>query len=219
MSFRITKATAAWRAKVRQAQEAGLDRDRYRFHNFAGETLTEDQLIKLLTSSAALWNNFRRRQKHSVIWYESETDGRPIWLPGSIIDLRNADLSNLNLTDRDLSNIDFTGSRLRGTDFTRSQLGFTDIKGILTGHTKLEDCDLTRSKWEPSTLSYVRARNANFSHARLNGATVQNCDFRNTKFGKALIAAEFDSTNLEGADFKDSNIAASSFLISTFLQL
>jgi len=215
----MTKAIATWRDKVHQAKEFP-DQDRYRFHNFTGEALTKAQLIKLLTSSAASWNNFKRRQKHSIIWYE--TDKGPFWLPGYIIDLRNTDLRNLDLTDRDLSNIDFSGSSLRRTIFSGSRLDPMDINGVLTGHTKLEDCDLTRTKWEPSTLNYVRGRNADFSHATFNGASVKNCDFRNTKFGEAFIAAEFDGTKLEGADFKDCNIFASSFFnidLSTALNL
>jgi uncharacterized protein YjbI with pentapeptide repeats len=209
MSFRITKAQAEWRDKVQKIRETDPNQLRYRFENFSGETLTKNQLIKLLTSSALSWNNFKRRQKHSIIWYRTKSDH--YWLPGYIIDLREVDLRGADLTDRDLSNIDFSGSDLSRADFSRSRLDSTDIKGTFTGYTNLTNCKLTRSKWAPSSLHYVRANNADLSHAELNGASLANCQFRNAKFEKAFIAAEFNSTDILGADFKGSHILVSSF--------
>jgi uncharacterized protein YjbI with pentapeptide repeats len=209
MSFRITKAKAAWRDKINQIREGDPDQNRYRFENFSGESLTKSQLVRLLTSSAASWNDFKRKQKHSIVWYE--TDSSPFWLPGYIIDLRNVDLRNADLTDRDLSNIDFNGSNLSGANFSRSRLDSRDIKGAFAGYTSLTGCNLRRSKWEPARLYYVRANNADFSHAIFNGATLDHCHFQGAKFTKAFIAAEFDSTDVRDADFTGSHIFASSF--------
>jgi uncharacterized protein YjbI with pentapeptide repeats len=209
MASRITKAEAAWRDKVDQIRESDPDQNRYRFHNFSGDVLTKSHLVKFLTSSAAAWNNFKRKQKHSIIWYETNT--RPFWLPGYIIDLRNVDLRNTDLTDRDLSNIDFSGSNLSGANFSRSTFDLSDITGTVAGHTTLSDCNLRRSKWAPTSLHYVRAHNVDFSHAEFNGATLSHCQLQNTKFTKALIAAVFDSSDIRGADFEGSNIFASSF--------
>jgi uncharacterized protein YjbI with pentapeptide repeats len=209
MASRITKAKAAWRDKVDQIRESDPDQNRYRFHNFSGDVLTKRQLVKLLTSNAAPWNNFKRKQADSIIWYE--TDTRSFWLPGYIIDLRNIDLPNADLTDRDLSNIDFSGSNLSGSNFSRSRLDSMDIKGTFTGYTSLTDCNLRRTKWEPSKLHYVRANNADFSHAEFNGATLEHCQFQNAKFTKAFIAAAFDGSDIRGADFTGSHIFASSF--------
>jgi uncharacterized protein YjbI with pentapeptide repeats len=209
MASRITKAEAAWRDKVDQIRESDPDQNRYRFHNFLGDVLTKNQLMKLLTSSAAAWNNFKRKQKHSIIWYE--TNSRSFWLPGYIIDLRNTDLRNTDLTDRDLSNIDFSGSNLSGVNFSRSTFDLSDITGTIAGHTTLSGCNLRRSKWAPTRLHYVSAHNADFSHAELNGATFSHCQLQNAKFSKALIAAAFDSSDIRGADFEASHIFASSF--------
>jgi uncharacterized protein YjbI with pentapeptide repeats len=112
MSPRITRAKATWRDKVDQIRESDPDQNRYRFHNFSGDVLTKSQLVKLLISNAPSWNNFKRNQNDSIVWYE--TDSRPFWLPGYIIDLRDVDLRNADLVDRDLSNIDFSGSNLSG---------------------------------------------------------------------------------------------------------
>jgi uncharacterized protein YjbI with pentapeptide repeats len=207
MPLRITKAKAAWRDLVTQFRENNPELNRYRFHNFSGEALTKAQLIKILTSDAATWNNFKRKQKHSIIWYESGV--RTFWLPGYIIDLRQLDLRKADLTDRDLSNIDFTGSDLSGTNFSRSTLDLSDITGTIAGHTSLEDCNLRRTKWAPTKLHYVRANNADFSHAELNGAVLSNCRLQNAKFTKALIVAEFDGSDVRGADFANSHILSS----------
>ncbi|QDW35784.1 toll/interleukin-1 receptor domain-containing protein [Bradyrhizobium sp. KBS0727] len=209
MSFRITKTKAAWRDLVHEMQERAPDQNRYRFHNFSGDKLTKHQLIKLLTSSARAWNDFKRQQKHSIVWYGD--DANHYWLPGYLINLRDVDLRNADLTDRDLSNVDFSGSNLSKVDFSRSRLDSRDINGTFTGYTDLTGCNLTRSKWAPSRLHYVRANNADFSHAEFNGVTLDHCQLQNAKFAKTLIAAEFDSTDIKGADFKDSYIFASSF--------
>jgi hypothetical protein len=57
----------------------------------------------------------------------------------------------------------------------------------------------------------ITANNADFSHAELNGATLNHCQLQNAKFTKAFIAAEFDSSDIRGADFGGSHILASSF--------
>ena len=199
----------AWVRKFQQWRESDVDRSRHRFQNLAGETLTKSQLVKLLTSSAESWNNFKRRQKHSIVWYGEGADLS--WVPGYIIDLRQVDLSGADLTDRDLSSINFSGSDLRDADFSRSSMDTRDITGTFTGHVDLTDCDLTRSKWAPARLHYVRATRADLTRAELNGATLSHCRLQDANLGKALIAAEFDNTNLAGADFKGAHIAGSSF--------
>jgi uncharacterized protein YjbI with pentapeptide repeats len=209
MSPRITKAKAAWRDIVHQMRGSDPDQNRYRFQNFSGEALTKSQLVRLITSSAASWNNFKRKQEHSIVWYG--TDASTFWLPGYIIDLRRIDLRNADLTERDLSNIDFSGANLGGANFSRSSLDTQDIKGTFTGYTALTDSNLKRSNWESSKLSYVRANGADFSHAKFNGVTFNHCGFQNANFTKAFIAAEFDSTEVRGADFRESNIFTSSF--------
>src|SRR6202158_5274968 len=54
----------------------------------------------------------------------------------------------------------------------------------------------------------ITANNADFSHAELNGATLNHCQLQNAKFTKAFIAAEFDSSDIRGADFGGSHILA-----------
>src|SRR3569833_342542 len=98
MPSRMTKGKAAWRDLVSQIRDNDPEQNRYRFYNFAGESLTKTQLVRLLTSDAATWNNFKRKQKYSIIWYDS--DPRRFWLPGYIIDLRQIDLRKTDLTDR-----------------------------------------------------------------------------------------------------------------------
>src|SRR5437879_3625550 len=104
MAFRITKEKRAWHERISQVWETSSSEARYRFYNFSGDRLTERQLLKLLTDSPASWNNFKKSQKHSIVWYKNGSD--LFWLPGYTIDLRDLDLSKADLSDRDLSNID-----------------------------------------------------------------------------------------------------------------
>src|SRR5882724_9044549 len=209
MGFRETAAKKAWSETVRQIFEAPAHQSRYRFYNLAGDRLTKEQLVKLLKTSPDSWNNFKKSQKDSIVWYGRGSDIS--WLPGYVIDLRGVDLSKVDLSDRDLSNIDFSSSDLSGVDFSRSQLALADITGVVAGHTNLMHCNLRRSKWRGSRLNYVRASGADFSRAELNGTALEHCDLQGANFYKAMICAEFDHANVRGADFKESYILSSSF--------
>jgi hypothetical protein len=97
MPLRLTKAKAAWREKVNAFRESAPGSTIYGFQNYAGATLKKSELVKLLTSGASAWNDFKRKQENSIIWYE--TDAGSYWLPGYIIDLRNVTLRKAVLTD------------------------------------------------------------------------------------------------------------------------
>jgi hypothetical protein len=61
-------------------------------------------------------------------------------------------------------------------------------------------------------FGYTSAAKSDFSHAELNGARIGKADFSNTTFFKTLIAAEFDDTNLAGANFEGAYVMSSSFI-------
>jgi uncharacterized protein YjbI with pentapeptide repeats len=209
MAFRETGVKKAWEETVQQIARTPANQARYGFYNFDGDRLTKHRLLTLIKTSADSWNNFKKRQKHSIVWYGRGSDIS--WLPGYIIDLRGLDLSKTDLSDRDLSNIDFSDSNLSGADFSRSRLTSTDITGTFTGRTSLTNCDLRRSKWRSAKLSYVQASGADFTRADLNGTQLDRYDLRGAKFHKALICAEFNHSDVSDADFKESYILSSSF--------
>jgi uncharacterized protein YjbI with pentapeptide repeats len=209
MAVSNTKAKQAWTETIREIWETPAGENRYRFFNFAGDTLTTDRLLKLLRSSASSWNNFKKSQKHSIVW--QGRGAKLFWLPGYTIDLRGLDLSRADLSERDLSNIDFSGSDLNRVDFSGSRLDTTDITGTFTDHSKLADCNARRTKWRGSKLYHVVAPRSDFSFAEFNGTHIQRCDFRGSKFYKAMICAEFDEVEVSGANFENSYVVASSF--------
>jgi len=196
-----------WHKLVMEIHDSA-NSSKFAFWNYSGVRLTHDQITRLLLSSPSRWNEFKRQQKHRLVWYHI---GKEIfWLPGYFVKLQNSSFNGADLSHRDLSAINFSNSAFRRANFSYSKLGGMSHGG-LADYTRIIDCDCRNSKFVVSEFDGVRASGTDFSSAEFNGAVPNRTDLRNTKFYKSLFAAPVTDCDLQDADFKECHVAGSSF--------
>ncbi len=138
--------------------------------------------------------------------------------PGEAIDLSAKRLNKLDLSGLDLSGVNLQSARINGTSFK----GATLDKAVLDQAWAL-DADFSGASLKGSSLfstqfmgammdgaDFTGARVAgDFSRASLKGARFDradlSADMRNQSMG--LMRGVFRSSNLEGASFRDANLA------------
>jgi uncharacterized protein YjbI with pentapeptide repeats len=141
-------------------------------------------------------------------WYNIE--GHIFWLPGFVLRLPNSDLRNQDFSGYELVSVDFSNS-----SFVRSKFNSVEFDW-LRGHpiqskSNLTGCNFRSAKFVGTRFGTTAAEKSDFSHAELNGARVGKANFRNTIFFKSVVAAEFEDTDLTGANFESSYAASTSF--------
>lgn len=128
--------------------------------------------------------------------------------------LRNADLSDLDLTEVDLSSIDLRGAKLDEATLSRAKLDRADLsgasmrktiaKGASFAHAVLEGvyavrADLEGANLVGATAPRVRAHEANFAGADLASADLDDADLSDADLtGARLEEATAERANLRG---------------------
>ncbi len=126
-------------------------------------------------------------------------------VPKGTADLAGKDMSGDNLTGLDLS-----GANLTGTNLTRANL-----HGV-----KLVGADLTDANLTGADMTFTWIMRANFSHARLHGATMQTmvtstgmdntpdqaATFVEADLSDAVITVHFSFDDMRGANFSHAHM-------------
>jgi hypothetical protein len=172
-----------------------------------GQKYSRGELLKLLRSGAASWNRWRRSLP-DLQWYKIKDDF--FWLPGFVLrlpkcDFRNHDFSLYELVSTDFSNSSFVRSKFNDVDFDWLSGRPLQMK------TNLSCCNFRSAKFVGTRFGSSSAAKSDFSHAELNGVHFGKANFSDSIFFKAMVAVEFDDTNLSGAHFEDSYIAGATF--------
>lgn len=128
-----------------------------------------------------------------------------ILVPGANLagaDLRNADLSHLNLDEADLSgailrgadlsNSSMTDADLTGADFTSANLTNSWLRGTLMVNTNFTFADLTGVQLYDNTVSFSKFNGANLTDANLSNTHITASEF---------YRSDLSNTNLSGATF------------------
>ena len=140
-----------------------------------------------------------------------------------LIDLVQANLSNVNITGADFSEMDlrgvnFRGAKLKNVKFVRSCLRNADLRGADLTSADLTGADLKESKFDDAKLDYAnlyhaRMEKTSLNKARFVNANLQHADFSSQKNlsnidfrGSNLIGQNFTNKNLINSDFRDANI-------------
>ncbi|WP_157654766.1 dsDNA nuclease domain-containing protein [Burkholderia ubonensis] len=147
--------------------------------------------------------------------------------------LRHLDLDGANIECRDLSSLDMLrttgqGMHATGVIFDNSLLGGgifsnSELNGSKFRHARMDNSYFIKSNMLVSNLFAVEARNANFSEANLDGATLSHGAFSGANFvGTNLSSAEingadFSKVNLKNAVLKDANVSGADFTGATNL--
>jgi uncharacterized protein YjbI with pentapeptide repeats len=141
-------------------------------------------------------------------------------------DLRNLDLSGLQLQGLDFSRAILTGVSLKGTsvedaDFTEASLEGTDLAGACLNRTVLAKANLSKSNLAGASLKEIDATEAVFDGSCLRGTAIGNAVFERAKMTDAILDeatgqdAIFAEADLSGASLKKAGLPRADFSKST----
>lgn len=132
-------------------------------------------------------------------------------------DLRELELSGLELEGINLQSAILTGVCLNKTNFsgailTKTNLAGADLSGTNLKGANLNEADLTGANLQGADLKGAFLDDAIFEKVRLDGATLDEVTATDTNFSEANLAgAKLVNSNLTGADFSKSNLEKANF--------
>jgi uncharacterized protein YjbI with pentapeptide repeats len=128
------------------------------------------------------------------------------------IDLRQVNISGVELQESNFRGINLIGSILKNADFSTADLSHANFLSVnLIGstlnnanfsNTNLRNADISYSVLKDANLSYTDLRNANISCADLNQANFSYAQLADAK----LFDADLYSTNFIGAIFRNTDL-------------
>ena len=136
--------------------------------------------LKILKQGIASWANWREKNL---------TIGPDLYEA----DLKNMNLSGVDLTWANLGKANLEGANLRDIDLTEANLEEANLK----------DTNLSKAKLYKATLSKANLYRANLSGVNLYKANLDGADLRGAK----IIGANLAEASLEGANLIDSNLS------------
>lgn len=131
----------------------------------------------------------------------------------------DADLRDANLSGLDLSGAEFTGADLRGANLTRSDLTDATLTGADLGNARLEDtvlrgADLTGADFPGALLQGVSLAGQALQGSDMSGATLIKVDLEDATLeaadlsGATITHVRFGNLNLGGANLKHATFVA-----------
>ena len=117
-------------------------------------------------------------------------------------DLSNTDLSGINLRYTDLSDTDLSGASLVNTDLSDAILVNTDLSGASLVNASLVNTDLSDADLSDADLSDASLINTNLSDTSLVNTNLS---------GASLVNANLKGANLKGANLKGANLDCSCY--------
>ena len=172
--------------------------------------MANEEQLNILRQGVDVWNSWRQK-------YHS----RRIDLSGA--DLRNRQLSEINLVDADLSGADLTGANfgraylvsanlskadMRVANFVRAVLTSAVLKGAYLRKTDLRDSDLRFADLSHSNMVAAYLVGANLYGANLSNANLYDSDLDDANLEHAnLINAILQKARLNHTSFRDANIS------------
>ncbi len=123
-------------------------------------------------------------------------------------DLRNMnlsglDLANINLYQADLSGANLNKTRLSGAVLMNANLRDADLTAADMANAKMTRICLRDADLSGANLSEARLREADLADAKFNGANLRGVDLRGAKLNKARLAW----ADLRGADLSDADLS------------
>jgi len=116
----------------------------------------------------------------------------------------NVDLSNCDLKNKNLSNLDLSFSNLTKTDLSNSNLRNVDIFSSNFSFSSLENAQLVNSKIRQSDFSNSNLVGANLSNSSLNTTTFDHSDMSNTNLHNSQINySTFNQVDFNNANLQD----------------
>jgi uncharacterized protein YjbI with pentapeptide repeats len=147
--------------------------------------VANDEHVAMLRKGGGVWNEWRNQQP-----------------PAFVADLREADLSGI-----DLSLANLNGADLSGTDLSLATLNGANLNGTHLTAANLSMADLRGAHLNEANLSEANLRGIDLSLATLNGANLNGADLGNTDMREAnLRGAHLNAANLREANLFVANL-------------
>lgn len=144
------------------------------------------------------WNKWREDQRKLNAVHIALLEGIYI----SSVDLRGADLQQVDFQRSELSSCNFNGVNLRGSFFMNSNLSKSKFE-----KSDLRECNFGGANLDFSTCTRADFSGSNFSGAQLNNTNLEESIFR----GSNLFMTSICNSNLKKANLENSNLTISNF--------
>ena len=134
--------------------------------------------------------------------------------PGSVQDLRGADLCNADLTGVDLTRCDLRGADLSRANLTDASLLGCDLRDAMLFETTLDRTEFAGARLERANLDRAKGKRTGLGGARLDAACLTSAELPEATLTQAsLIGANLGSAQLERsrareADFTGANLTS-----------
>ncbi|NEP19660.1 MAG: pentapeptide repeat-containing protein [Leptolyngbya sp. SIO4C1] len=158
---------------------------------------------------------FEKSVRLQLAKVQSQDQRQPLEIPLTKAYLRNADLSELNLSQVSLqedrhthpSHLEIQEAILDNADFYRSQLQRVHARAAHLNHASFTHANMTEAQLVRAELEGAIFHNTNLIAANLKDANLKNAQLQSAK----LQSARFRGTNLHGAQFEAANLSDTHF--------
>ena len=152
-------------------------------------------------------------EQHEIWIYSNGESGEQADL--SYANLRNSNLSYINLSDAKLRYADLRDANLREANLSDADLRYADLRGAQLSNanlswTNLRVASLNNANFRNADMRCVDLRGADLREANLLAALLIEADLRNTD----LRGANLLHANLRNVKLKDTYLPESTFIIS-----
>jgi uncharacterized protein YjbI with pentapeptide repeats len=128
-------------------------------------------------------------------------------------DLRNCNLSGMNMDGIDLNNANLSGANLDAANLFSANLRYANLDNASLRNTTLQDADASHASFIGADLRgvdlyFAIVRNANLSGANLSENWLSSIDFEGSSLqgalftGSSMSSVDLENTDLRGADLR-----------------
>ena len=124
--------------------------------------------------------------------------------PDEILDLRDAELMNMNLENVNLAEADLKKANLSFTNFKNANFAFSNLDSAIFSFANFEGANFTAAHLENAYLE-----DANLIGTRFSGTNLKNARLANSNLKNAYLAdAQLEGTILSAANFRNANLSS-----------
>jgi len=145
----------------------------------------KDQMA-ILNQGVEAWNKWRQEN------------------PDEILDLRDAELENMNLENVNLAEADLEKANFSFANFKNANLAFSNLENANFSFANFEGANFTAADLENAHLEDANLVGARFSGANLKKAILANSNLKNAY----LADAHLEGTILSAANFRNANLSS-----------
>ncbi len=144
---------------------------------------------KLAKQGGEAWNKWREENGETIPDISGEQLHR--------VDMKGADLSDVNMNETLLTKADFSGANFQNANAEEANLWGANLEGANLTHANLKRANLRNSKLNGANLQDCNMVGAELLFGDLTGASLKSVD---------LTGAMFVHTDLTGADLSGANL-------------